>query len=86
MPQSCSSDTQVSLWSADSVSAAAQEHHAAQGCAPQDGQVSVYDEHEDSCYAVAWSTHDPWLFASASYDGRVSISAVPRNVRYRILV
>ena len=58
------------------------------GAAPQhaDGQVSLYDEHEESCYAVAWSARDPWVFASTSYDGRVAINHVPRNVKYRIIL
>lgn len=85
---SSSSDTQVALWCAESVSSAAAHEHAAHGSAqaPTDGQVSLYDEHEESCYTVAWSAVDPWVFASASYDGRVAINAVPRNVRYRIVL
>jgi len=71
----------VALWSAESVSSVAGQDNAGQGLV--DGQVSLYDEHEDSCYAVAWSLADPWVFASASYDGRVAINTVPRNVKVR---
>ena len=92
--QSASSDTNVALWLAEAVSSAAGHEHAsaagaqAAGAAPQhaDGQVSLYDEHEESCYAVAWSARDPWVFASTSYDGRVAINHVPRNVKYRIIL
>ena len=93
--QSSSSDTQVALWMAESVSSAAGHEHAPAAGAlatpgapqqPTDGQVSLYDEHEDSCYAVAWSAADPWVFASASYDGRVAINTVPRIVKYRVIL
>ena len=52
----------------------------------EDGVISTYEEHEDSVYAVEWSTADPWLFASLSYDGRVVINRVPRNIKYKILL
>ncbi|GFS47615.1 EARP-interacting protein homolog [Nephila pilipes] len=51
-----------------------------------DGVISIYEEHEDSVYAVEWSTVDPWLFASLSYDGRLVINKVPRSEKYRILL
>uniref|UniRef100_G1NTK5 EARP and GARP complex-interacting protein 1 n=1 Tax=Myotis lucifugus TaxID=59463 RepID=G1NTK5_MYOLU len=41
---------------------------------PQDGVIATYEEHEDSVYAVDWSSADPWLFASLSYDGRLVIN------------
>jgi WD40 repeat protein len=90
--QSASSDTNVALWLAEAVSSSAgheHEHAHAAGAQQQqhaDGQVSLYDEHEESCYAVAWSARDPWVFASTSYDGRVAINHVPRNVKYRIIL
>jgi hypothetical protein len=69
------------------AAASAGSASAAACAAPQaDGQVSLYDEHEDSCYAVAWSATDAWTFASASYDGRVAINHVPRNVKYRVIL
>ncbi|PRD19901.1 UNVERIFIED_CONTAM: tssc1 [Trichonephila clavipes] len=51
-----------------------------------DDVISIYEEHEDSVYAVEWSTVDPWLFASLSYDGRLVINKVPRSEKYRILL
>lgn len=54
-------------------------------CIP-DGVISMYEEHEDSVYAVEWSPVDPWLFASLSYDGRLVINKVPRSEKFRILL
>ncbi|EDO41365.1 predicted protein [Nematostella vectensis] len=51
-----------------------------------DGVIASYDEHEDSVYAVEWSTADPWVFASLSYDGRLVINRVPRAEKYKILL
>ncbi|XP_053781100.1 EARP and GARP complex-interacting protein 1 isoform X3 [Desmodus rotundus] len=53
---------------------------------PQDGAIATYEEHEDSVYAVDWSSADPWLFASLSYDGRLVINRVPRALKYHILL
>ncbi|TPX54443.1 hypothetical protein SeMB42_g00262 [Synchytrium endobioticum] len=36
------------------------------GGKPTDGVVATYDQHEDSVYSVAWSSGDPWIFASLS--------------------
>ncbi|XP_050402615.1 EARP and GARP complex-interacting protein 1 [Patella vulgata] len=54
--------------------------------APTDGVIATYEEHEDSVYAVAWSTADPWVFASLSYDGRLVVNRVPRAEKYKILL
>lgn len=57
------------------------------GFGDADGRAAVFDEaHEDSVYGLAWSAADPWLLASMSYDGRVVVSAVPKAVKYKILV
>ena len=53
---------------------------------PTDGVIATYEEHEDSVYAVDWSTADPWVFASLSYDGRLVINRVPRAEKYKILL
>ncbi|XP_071447895.1 EARP-interacting protein homolog [Hetaerina americana] len=52
----------------------------------EDGVLAAYDEHEDSVYAVEWSTANPWTFASLSYDGRLVINRVPRAEMYRIIL
>lgn len=38
------------------------------------------------CAGVAWSSSDPWTFASLSYDGRVAINTVSSQVKYKILI
>jgi len=53
---------------------------------PKDGVIATYEEHEDSVYAVSWSSADPWTFASLSFDGRLVINRVPRSEKYKILL
>jgi len=53
---------------------------------PEDGVIAHFDEHEDSVYSVVWSSADPWVFASLSYDGRLVINRVPRAEKYKILL
>lgn len=53
---------------------------------PVDSVIATYEEHEDSVYAVDWSSADPWVFASLSYDGRLVINRVPRAEKYKILL
>jgi len=51
-----------------------------------DRVITYFDEHEDSVYSVEWSSSDPWIFASVSYDGRLVINRVPRVEKYKILL
>ncbi|KAJ3070667.1 hypothetical protein HDU98_006311 [Podochytrium sp. JEL0797] len=51
-----------------------------------DELIATYREFEDSVYTVAWSSADPWIFASVSFDGRVSINMVPKEVKYSIIL
>ena len=50
-----------------------------------DGVIQTFDDHEDSVYVAEWSAADPWTFASLSYDGRLVINQVPRNIKFKIL-
>lgn len=76
---SSGSDCKVLLTSAASVSSeAANENRLA------DGLLHCYDQHEDSVYCVEWSNVDPWVFASLSYDGRLCISKVPKDVKAKL--
>eukprot|EP00730_Choanoeca_flexa_P020152 TRINITY_DN9852_c0_g1_i4.p1 TRINITY_DN9852_c0_g1~~TRINITY_DN9852_c0_g1_i4.p1 ORF type:complete len:371 (+),score=79.50 TRINITY_DN9852_c0_g1_i4:93-1205(+) len=52
----------------------------------KDGKLHTYEEHEDSIYQAVWSLSDPWVFASLSFDGRLSICRVPSDVKYAILL
>ncbi|KXZ43814.1 hypothetical protein GPECTOR_80g174 [Gonium pectorale] len=51
-----------------------------------DGKVVSWDENDDSLYGLAWSAADPWLLASLSFDGRVALNKVPKNIKYKILI
>lgn len=52
----------------------------------EDGLLQTFENHEDSVYCVDWSSADPWTFASLSYDGRLIISKIPKQYKYRILL
>ncbi|CAM9246629.1 unnamed protein product [Phaeothamnion confervicola] len=51
-----------------------------------DIKVRSFEGHEESVYSVAWSARDPWLFASLSYDGRITVDHVPSTEKYKILL
>ncbi|KAL0082128.1 WD40-repeat-containing domain protein [Phycomyces blakesleeanus] len=52
---------------------------------PTDGLICTYDQHEDSVYSAVWSPADTWTFASLSYAGRIVISQVPPDERFKIM-
>ncbi|KAK0576172.1 hypothetical protein LWI29_013198 [Acer saccharum] len=41
-----------------------------------DPLLNSYTDYEDSVYGLAWSSREPWIFASLSYDGRVVVETV----------
>jgi WD40 repeat protein len=43
--------------------------------------LNSYTDYEDSVYGLAWSSREPWIFASLSYDGRVSDFAFDNNLK-----
>ncbi|KAF9319753.1 Protein tssc1 [Podila horticola] len=53
---------------------------------PTDGLIQAFDQHEDSVYQVAWSSVDPWLFLSLSYDGRAVMNQVPSEEKFKIIM
>lgn len=67
-------------------SSAASGTTASAAASDLDAKTATWDEHEDSVYGLAWSTADPWLVASLSYDGRVVLHRVPKSIKYKILV
>ncbi|XP_053685222.1 EARP-interacting protein homolog [Sabethes cyaneus] len=85
---SSSSDGKVLLTCAHSVSSDNYESRDdSESKVPlSDGLLEAFDQHEDSVYCVEWSNTDPWIFASLSYDGRVVISKVPKQVKYHIML
>lgn len=48
-------------------------------------RISRY-EHMDSVNAIAWGAADPWIYVSASYDGKVVLNHVPSKEKYKILL
>ena len=52
----------------------------------EDGVLAKYEEHEDSVYAIEWSSADAWTFASLSFDGRLIVNRVPQAEKYKILL
>nr|KAF6429269.1 EARP complex and GARP complex interacting protein 1 [Molossus molossus] len=86
---SCRDGCKVKFWDTRSLAepvATLEEHSHWSQEPPQGGIIITYEEHEDSVYAVEWSSADPWLFASLSYDGRLVINRVPRALKYHILL
>nr|XP_018906713.1 PREDICTED: protein TSSC1 [Bemisia tabaci] len=51
-----------------------------------DDVIATFEEHEDSVYCVEWSSADPWIVASLSYDGRLLINHVPKAEKYKIIL
>ncbi|GMT28363.1 hypothetical protein PFISCL1PPCAC_19660, partial [Pristionchus fissidentatus] len=85
---SSGSDGSLLLSCAYSISSDAKESHDDDGeerVILSDGPLERIDEHEDSIYACAWSTSDPWTFASLSFDGRILISHVNREHKYALM-
>ena len=62
-----------------------EEDDEADGLALEDGVIKTFEDHEESVYAAAWSSADPWTLASISYDGRMVVNQVPREVKFKIL-
>ncbi|GMS97800.1 hypothetical protein PENTCL1PPCAC_19975 [Pristionchus entomophagus] len=85
---SSGTDGSLLLTSAYSVSSDSKEPRDEEGecrVTLPDGPLERIDEHEDSIYACAWSTADPWTFASLSFDGRIIISHVNREHKYALM-
>lgn len=43
-------------------------------------------EHGDSVYGAAWSSVDPWIYLTLSYDGKAVLNHVPSKEKYKILL
>ena len=52
----------------------------------EDRRLCEFDEHEESIYAKQWTSNDPWLLSSLSYDGRLILNRVPKNEKFQILL
>lgn len=48
--------------------------------------VKLFDDHDDSVYAAAWSASDAWVFATLSFDSKLVVNRVPSTEKYNILL
>ncbi|KAF5747222.1 WD repeat-containing protein DWA2-like [Tripterygium wilfordii] len=76
---SAGTDSTVNLWLASSFSSSNEltsESPAESTMQKMDPLLNSYSDYEDSVYGLAWSSREPWIFASLSYDGRVVVESV----------
>ncbi|KAF1865383.1 hypothetical protein Lal_00004757 [Lupinus albus] len=74
---SAGTDSAVNLWLASSIHDELNE--SSQTDSPKrrvDPLLKTYSDYEDSIYGLTWSSREPWIFASLSYDGRVVVESV----------
>ncbi|KAL6521710.1 WD repeat-containing protein dwa2 [Orobanche gracilis] len=79
---SAGTDSAVNLWNASSSvgddiklesSMKSSSRHV-------DYLLNSYNDYEDSVYGLTWSSRQPWMFASLSYDGRVVVESVKSHL------
>ncbi|KAK9946830.1 hypothetical protein M0R45_012273 [Rubus argutus] len=75
---SSGTDSTVNLWftSASSNNESMSESLVESPTRRSDPLLHSYSDYEDSIYGLAWSSREPWIFASLSYDGRVVVESV----------
>ncbi|CAH2036715.1 unnamed protein product [Thlaspi arvense] len=76
---SAGTDSAVNLWYASAASST--DEKTSESPVESSRQrvnllLNSYTDYEDSVYGLAWSSREPWIFASLSYDGRVVIESV----------
>ncbi|XKL69282.1 hypothetical protein PGB90_007051 [Kerria lacca] len=81
-----SSDTRVLITRIQSISSSSILPEESSKDKLSDSIIATFDQHEDSVYCVEWSSADPWILASLSYDGRLLINRVPKVEKYKILL
>ncbi|XP_006660371.1 WD repeat-containing protein DWA2 [Oryza brachyantha] len=74
---SAGTDSTVNLWFAKvGTDDLGPESPSGSPAREEEPLLNSYTDYEDSIYGIAWSSHDPSLFASLSYDGRVVLESV----------
>ncbi|PUZ52620.1 hypothetical protein GQ55_6G285600 [Panicum hallii var. hallii] len=73
---SAGTDSTVNLWLAQVSSNDSGPDSPGSTKRQEESLLNSYTDYEDSIYGIAWSSHDPSLFASLSYDGRVVLESV----------
>ncbi|TQE07490.1 hypothetical protein C1H46_006810 [Malus baccata] len=74
--QSSGTDSAVNLWFASPYNNDESERLVDSPTMRIDPLLNSYSDYEDSIYGLAWSSREPWIFASLSYDGRVVVESV----------
>lgn len=80
---SAGTDSAVNLWLASSPDSddSAAESLVDSPISQIDPLLNSYNDYEDSVYGIAWSSREPSMFASLSYDGRVVVESVKPYIR-----
>ncbi|KAK1606971.1 hypothetical protein QYE76_030644 [Lolium multiflorum] len=74
---SAGTDSAVNLWLAKvGTDESGLESPSGSPNSQEEPLLNSYTDYEDSIYGIAWSSHDPSLFASLSYDGRVVLESI----------
>ncbi|KAM0925243.1 hypothetical protein ACQ4PT_004346 [Festuca glaucescens] len=74
---SAGTDSAVNLWLAKvGTDESGPESPSGSPNSQEEPLLNSYTDYEDSIYGIAWSSHDPSLFASLSYDGRVVLESI----------
>ncbi|XP_077246802.1 WD repeat-containing protein DWA2-like [Tasmannia lanceolata] len=75
---SAGTDSAVNLWlaSAATIDDFTPESPVERHTRHADPLLNSYSDYEDSVYGLAWSSREPWIFASLSYDGRMVVESV----------
>lgn len=51
-----------------------------------DAVLKAHTDFDDSVYACSWSLAEAWVYASVSYSGKLQVSQVPSEEKYKILL
>ncbi|KAF9683223.1 hypothetical protein SADUNF_Sadunf05G0190300 [Salix dunnii] len=74
--ESSGTDSTVNLWFASTTTSDELTSGSVVATPTQklDPLLYSFNDYEDSVYGLAWSSREPWIFASLSYDGRPCIA------------
>eukprot|EP01018_Ginkgo_biloba_P019040 Gb_02376 [translate_table: standard] len=75
-------DSTVNLWQTSTIHGGESKSESLleSPTGPVDPLLRSYNDYEDSVYGLAWSSQEPWIFASLSYDGRVVVESVTQTI------
>lgn len=80
---SSGTDSTVNLWyaSSQSVGDVTPESGLESATTRAGTLLNSYTDYEDTIYGLAWSSREPWIFASLSYDGRVVVETIKPHLQ-----